>query len=276
MMPPEDHLRPGRLNMFWVVFLLILTSLTVALVLPFVAPVLSPVSWMISLAVLTGTVVARRGSTKADEVNQRANNLLSAGEVDTAAAMFDDLARRRRYTYGHVVFVYNSAVAALLQGRHQRALSIFNAVEASGQMRKRFLRHHEPNLYIEMGCCLALTGRLSEAQGYLRRASHLLPPPEDGPLLFLEMVIAVRGGDFAAADARITEQWRRAEGAMRGPTIRTLRLIHALALQGLGQAGTDQFRTLIAGAHPAKQADFRWATVQWPEFDEFVRQHIPA
>lgn len=276
LMPPEDHLRPGRLSRFWLVYLLLVSSMTLAIVLLLWVPGFGGLSFVLSLGVIFGTLGVRRGATRANEKNQRGINLLNAGEIETAGEMFEQLARKRRFTYGHVVFVYNCAVAALLQGRHQRALSIFNAVEASGQLRRRFLRPLEPNLYIEMGCCLALTGDLSEARKYLSRAATLLQPPEDGRLLFLEAVIAVRSGDHAAACARIDEQWRRAEGSLRGPTIRTLRLVHAYALSQTGRRDTDKFRTLVAGAQPATRDDFHWSTLHWPEFGEFVTQVIPA
>ncbi len=276
LMPPENYLRPGRFSRFWVVYLGLVGSLSSAVLLLIAAPSLAVVSFLICIVVMSAAVAGRRAATRAHASNQRAINLLNAGEVDSAADVFEDLARKRRFTHGHVVFVYNCAVAALLQGRHQRALSIFNAVEASGQVRKAFMRNLEPNLYIEMGCCLALTGKLEEARRYLHRASHLLQPPEDGRLLFLEAVVAVRSGDFASAAARIDEQWRRAEGSLRGPTIRTLRLVHAFALRQLGQGSSDKFRTLVAGAQPADRNDFRWSTLQWPEFDDFVREVIPT
>lgn len=272
-MPPEDHLRPSRVSGFWLVYVILVATLSTAILTLLWG--FGGVSLLLSIGVVGGTIGLRRGASKANETNQRAINLLNAGEVDEAGAIFERLAQKRRLSHGHVVFVYNCAVAALLQGRHQRALSIFNAVEQSGRMRKRFLRNLEPNLYIEMGCCLALTGNLDEARKYLRRASHLLRPPEDGRLLFLEAVLAVRSGDCAAAAARIDEQWRRAEGSLRGPTIRTLRLVHAFALAKLGQQDTQKFRTLVAGAQPATQVDFHWSTVSWPEFDTFVRQFIP-
>lgn len=275
LMPPEDHLRPGRLGGFWLAYLVLVTALTTSILLILWIPGASMLSFGLSVGVIVATLALRRGATRANEQNQRAVNLLNAGDISQAAAVFDELARRRRYTYGHVVFVYNCAVAALLQGRHQRALSIFNAVDASGQFRRRFLRSLEPNLYIEMGCCHALMGNLDSARICERRAAALLPPPEDGRMLFLEAVILVRGGELRKACARIDEQWRRAEGALRGPTIRTLRLVHAFALSGVGEAASPKFETLVAGAQPARREDFVWSTLHWPEFEAFVRAHIP-
>ena len=274
MMPPEDHLRPGRLSRFWVVYIMLVTAITVAIMLLLLSPGFGGLSFLISLGAIGGVFGARHSAARANQQNQRAINLLNAGDVDEASALFEQLARKRRYAHVHVVFVYNCAVAALLQGRHRRALSIFNAVEKSGQLRRRMLRTLEPNLYIEMGCCLALTGDLEAARRYLRRASALLRPPEDARLLFLEAVIAVRHGDLGAAASRIDEQWRRAEGSLRGPTIRTLRVVHAFALAGLGQQDTAKFRTLIAGAQPARPEDFRWATEHWPELSAFVHAHF--
>ena len=274
-MPPEEHLRPRRFSPFWVLYLGFVLLCFGGFIGLFGSGLL-PLFFGAGLTLIGVVGLGRMGSRgiQRRDQNQRGVNLLNAGEIDEAAEIFEDLAKRATFSRGHVVFVYNCAVAALLQGRVQRAMSIFNAVEASGQLRSRLLKTLEPNLYVELGSCFALTGQLDEARQYLRRAAQLLPPPEDARLLFLEAVVSVRSGDLAAASARMDEQWRRAEGSLRGPTMRTLRIVHAYTLRGLGRDATDKFRYLVAGAHPATRRDFLWATSQWPELDAFVNEHF--
>jgi tetratricopeptide (TPR) repeat protein len=273
-MPPERHLRPGRINGFWIAYLGLVGLIASALIVVLAVPSASWLAGAIAVVVIGGVLGLRRSTVNANEENQRAVNLLNAGEVEDAGEIFDRLARRRRLSLGHIVFVYNRAVAYLLEGRHQRALSIFNAIEKSGRMSGRRFLHLQPNLLLEMGCCLALSGELEQAESYLRRAAEKLQPPEDGRLLFLEAVIGVRRGRYDATVARIQEQWKRAEGALRGPTIRTLRMLHAYALAKAGRASEPAFTTAVAGAQPSEPADFHWATKNWPEFAAFVEAQL--
>lgn len=271
--PPETYLRPGVAWRFWLLTGGITLSLALS-TLMLLAGAIPGLVYFTLFALALGYRMSHQNRW-ANRENQRGVNLLNAGEVAEAGRLFEALAQRRTGSYAHVVFTYNCAVAAMLDGRHQRALSIFNAVEASRKLRSYRLRALLPNLYTEMGCCLALTGEILDARAQLRRAKELVTP-DDGRMLFLEAVVAIRSGDIEGAVRRIDQQWRSAEGALRAPTVRTLRVIYAFALAQLGQRDTELYRNLIAGALPSVQRDFHWATVSWPEFDEFVRATIPA
>lgn len=273
LMPPEDHLRPRKPSVFRALGFSVTAGFTFVVLTLFGASTTLPLLVAGLLFVGWAILFARRAN-HTNERNQRGVHLLNAGDIQQAEQIFDQLAAKNKRSWNHVIFVYNVGVSALLQGRYQRALSIFNAIDHSQLMRQhRRFRNLEPNLYIEMGCCLALGGRVSEARAQLARAEALLEPPEDARLLFLEALVRIRSGHFEDAVDRMDEKWRRAEGMLRGPTLRTMRMLYGFALSRLGRETDRKFQMMVAGAMPATPEDFAWATTSWPEFARFVETH---
>src|SRR5690606_2557643 len=127
LMPAEDHLRPRRHSLWETVPLFVGTSLLTVVFLGMFAP-----SFFVVMALFTVVFAAfwtaRRRQVWAVDANMQAIKLLNAGHVREAGEKFEELARTEQRTWGHAVFVFNRGVAHMLEGRLQRAFSIFNAV----------------------------------------------------------------------------------------------------------------------------------------------------
>ena len=267
-MPPERryHPRPARgsvMGTFFIVFgtvfaaLWFTTSMWPALVL---------------LSFHFGRVFLFRAShASAVQRNQNAVNLLNAGRIDEAAEIFDDLARAERRTAAHPVYVFNRAVAYVLQGRARRAFSLFNAVERSRAFVTEPGRTYLPLLYIELGTCLALLGQLEQAQHYRALAHRTLDPADRGhPAIFLDALVLVRSGQLVEADAYIRGHWRTAEGTLRVPTMRALRVVSAFTIAGLASSRAPDVRGLLNGVRPCRRGEFDWVGAHWPELLAFL------
>lgn len=213
----------------------------------------------------------RAAHTTAVQRNQTAVNLLNAGRVDEAGRIFEDLSDSERNTAAHPVYVFNRAVAYVLQGRPRRAYSLFNAVDRSGAFTFGFASSYLPLLYIEIGTCLALMGQLEAAREFRHRISKSLDRGDWGRVVFLDALLLVRTGDHEAAQGYIREHWRAAEGMLRVPTMKALRLIHAFSLARLGREPTPEFRSLVEGVRPCRSGEFDWIGAEWPEMLAFLQ-----
>lgn len=204
--------------------------------------------------------------------NQTAVNLLNAGQIDDAARIFDALTKSERKTAAHPVYVFNRAVAYTLQGRPRRAYSLFNAIDRSGAFTVGFASSFLPLLYIELGTCLALLGRLEAARHYRKLVAERLRVEEVGRVVFLDALILIRSSDAAGANDYIRRHWRAAEGMLRVPTMKALRLLQAYALAQLGHERTSEFHALVEGVKPCRAGEFDWVGAEWPEFAAFLQR----
>ncbi len=203
--------------------------------------------------------------------NQNAVNLLNAGHVEEAAQIFDRLTHTERNTSAHAVYVFNRAVAYVLQGRPRRAYSLFNAVQKSRAFSFGFSNMYLPLLYVEMGTCLALLGHLEQAHQYRQQAYQKLKKEEHGRIMFLDALLLARGGQFGAVVQSLRGRDQEAEAMLRVPTRRALRAIHAYALRRLGEQDSTRFRTLVEGAR-SRRGEYDWVGAEWPEFRRFLRE----
>lgn len=270
LMPPERRYRPRRsldtsvLGAFFFVFG------TVFALLWFSASLL-PVFLLVT-AYFARTFFRRASYAGAVRQNQEAVNLLNSGRVEEAAAIFDRLTESERQTPAHAVYVFNRAVAFMLQGRPRRAYSLFNAVLQSRAFYHGFSNSYLPLLHIEMATCLALVDDVREAHSHRDHANNALQEGERGRIVFLNALLLVRSGDFVAADDLIRRRWRQAESLLRVPTLKGLRLLHAFALRQLGRQRSPEFAALVHGVHPCRRGDFQWICAEWPEFKAFLEE----
>jgi tetratricopeptide (TPR) repeat protein len=271
-MPAEDHLRPRRHSLWETVPLFVGTSLLTVVFLGMFAP-----SFFVVMALFTVVFAAfwtaRRRQVWAVDANMQAIKLLNAGHVQEAGEKFEELARTEQRTWGHAVFVFNRGVAHMLEGRLQRAFSIFNAVYYSRAFRWGAHRGYEPLLLIEMGSCAALMGWTKEANDYLTKAKKLLPHDEFPRLVILEALLAARRGNFREVVTKIRDNWTLAEDVVRPPTLRSLRVLMAFSMERLGMTQTADFELLIEAARPEPgfgPNEYDYLGVEWPEMRDFL------
>lgn len=269
MMPPEDQYRPRNNHASSVLGAFFFVFGTVFAMLWFTTSM-----WPVFLLVavyFARTFFNRASHGSAVRQNQNAVNLLNAGHVEEAAQIFDRLTRTERRTSAHAVYVFNRAVAYVLQGRPRRAYSLFNAVQKSRAFSFGFSNMYLPLLYVEMGTCLALLGHLEQAHRYRQEAYQSLDSDERGRVMFLDAVLFARGGQSGAVVQSLHGRDQEAEAMLRVPTRRALRVVEAFALRRLGEGGSSRFRTLVEGAR-SRPGEYRWVGAEWPEFRDFLRE----
>jgi tetratricopeptide (TPR) repeat protein len=269
LMPPEAQYNPSRsfgggvLTTFFVFF-------GAAFALIWFSASVMPI-----LLLMTGyfarAFVMRAAHANAVQKNQSAVNLLNAGRVDEAAALFDQLTSSERRSPAHAVYVFNRAVAFVLQGRPRRAFSLFNAVRKSRAFTFGFSSSYLPLLHVELGTCLALIGELEEARRHRDRALKMLDGPHRGRLVFFEALLLVREGRLPEADHLIRRRWHDAEAVLRVPTLRGLRVIHAFVLRRLNGSRSEA-RAVLERLRPHRPGEFDWIAAEWPEFRAFLRE----
>lgn len=271
LMPPETNYRPkrrsGGLN--------VLTSFTFFFVstiwLLYVSSSIIPVFVFFGF-LFASSLYHRHSQMQAVEDNQSAVLLLNAGDVDEAAEVFEKLTETERHTRAHPVYVFNRAVAYMLQGRLKRAFSLFNAVKHSRHFHFGAGRGYLPLMYIEMASCLALMGHLDDAREHLRNASKGLQGNDLARLAFPETVIELRAGRPAAAIQRLSQKWRATQDMLRVPTMRALRLLLAYSYQ-LDGAEPAHVRRLLDAIDDPRPGEFDWVAADWPELREFIRRN---
>lgn len=269
-MPPERHYRPNRTldGTFVSTFFFVFASVFALL---WLSASLVPVFLLVTIY-FARTFVQRASHSAAVQQNQAAVNLLNAGRIDEAAVIFDELTRSERNTPAHAVYVFNRAVAYMLQGRPARAYSLFNAVLRSHSFHFGFSNSYLPLLYVEVATCLALMGELVAARGHRDSATKSLQEQERGRLVFLDALILTRQGHYGAAAEFASKRYREAEALLRVPTCKALRLVHAFALAKDGKQRTSEFRSLLDGVRPSRAGEFDWIAADWPEFGAFLKK----
>jgi len=275
LMPAEDHLRPRRHSLWETVPLFVGTSLLTVVILGWWAPSIVLLMSMMFM-IFMGLWTVRRRQVRAVDENMRAIKLLNDGRVEEAGEVFETLARSEQRSWGHAVFVFNRGVAHMLEGRLRRAFSLFNAVYYSRAFRWGAHRGYEPLLLIEMGTCASLLGWGREAEEYRDKARKLLPKEEFPRLLILEAMIEARRGRHAEVIRMIRDQWTLAEHVVRPPTLRSLRVIMAFAMERQGLSNTEDFALLMDAARPerfdptGRFNEYDYLGTEWPEIRDFL------
>lgn len=271
LMPPEANYRPkrrsGGLNLLTSFSIFFMATIGLLYFSSSILPI------FVLLGILfTSSLYHRHAQLQAVEENQSAVLLLNAGDVDEAADVFERLTESERHTRAHPIYVFNRAVAYMLQGRLKRAFSLFNAVKHSRHFHFGAGRGYLPLMYIEMASCLALMGHLEDARDHLRRAHKGLAGPDLARTAFPEAVVGLRAGRPNAVIQRLSKQWRLAEDLLRVPTMRALRLLLAFAYE-LDGADPAHVARLLSAIDDPRPGEFDWVCTEWPELREFVRRN---
>lgn len=267
LVPAESYLRPKRRRIIGAA-IAFGVSATVTFVL---LNTFSSLILIVALLTIIGAVArVRMEDARAVETNQRAIALLNEGYIDEAAGAFEDLARTHSETAGHAVYVFNTGVAYMLQGRLRRAYATFNAVLLS----RRFLYgahgNHEALLLSEMAVAAALMDWREDAQRLLKRAAKRVPNDEMARLALADAVLSMRGGSPQLALEVIRRNGPSAEQLLRPPTIRALMVVRAFALEQLGRY--EEADEAVLRLMPIRHGEFDWLGAEWPAMRAFLAQ----
>ncbi|MEZ4458423.1 MAG: hypothetical protein R3E66_01585 [bacterium] len=267
LVPAEDWLRPKKRRLGGAILIFFASASFTFFVLNIFSPSL------IILGVLAVVVLISRirlEDARAVEANQHAIALLNDGRVEEASHAFSQLAQTYQKASGHAVYVFNTGVAYMLQGKLRRAFAIFNGVLISRRFAHGAHGNHEALLLAEMAACAALLGWLDDARKYRDRAVKRLRGDEVARIAVVDAVIALRRGDPRTALEVIRRNGPTAESVLRQPSIRALMVMRAFALEQLQQhaEADDAIRHLL----PLRRGEFDWLGAEWPEMNRFLAQ----
>ena len=200
-------------------------------------------------------------------INQcnRGGELLLRGEVAQAADVFDEMCRSGRNATWHALPVFNRGTAYMREGRHRRALSLFNAVRHSG----RFDRGATTGLAEVMtGYASVLVGELDLAERLLAEGERKLKRENGQALVFPRAALFARRGELGAARAYIAEHHR--ELVTGEATKRALRLLWAWLAREDVAGDPEEARRLEDGLYPIEPGEFDWVGTEWPEIASYA------
>lgn len=218
---------------------------------------------------LVGGLFTLRMTYLASEECTRAGQLLQNGDVDAAVEILERLCVEEQDHPFHGVFVYQRALAYTQQGRHRRALSLFNAIRQSKVFERRSLRQFAGHAHAMTAYSLALVGELRATEQYLDAAESRLSPEHRGVLVFPRAVLLARTGDAAGARAYLETHHRDVLSGTA--TRRATRLLWSWVAEQDPTSEPDEAQRLRDGLYPVEPGEFDWICPDWPELAEYVR-----
>jgi hypothetical protein len=212
----------------------------------------------------------RRFSVEAQK-NQNGVDLMIAGHVEAAGAVFEDLCRRPSSMGAHVMFIFNRAVVYQCLGDFETALGLYHSVlNSRGRGPRRVLTTHGDLLRTRIAETLAWYGNLDAAEALLEQTCGMdkVAGARVGPTV----IIHLRRGNAKYALTTIEDGWSDAEALLLGVELKPLRILWAYILESLGQREAPQF------VHHLAQLDDRdldlniWMGAKWPEMAVFLQE----
>lgn len=235
---------------------------------PFSPP--SPQRLLLLLAIPVATAVALlalrvRRRRRAARANQRALQLLRAGDLVAAAEVFQVLAQARHV--GAMVkgmATYNLAFVLLRQGELRAAAEALSPWETRGPKPLR------PLVASLSSLCLALLGELDEADRRAADARAAASTTQVRLHVAAAAIASLRRGDARAAREAFEQGWPEIERGCPGELVRGLRLPYALAAEAEGGAAAALATGLLAGARPFRAGEYAWLAAHWPELARYL------
>lgn len=265
LVPAEAWLRPQRRALGGAVLIFIASASATFFVLNLFSPSFILVG-VLAIVVMISRI--RIEDSRAVEANQQAIALLNEGHLEEASRAFSELAQTYQKASGHAIYVFNTGVAYMLQGKLRRAFAIFNGVLYSRRFAYGAHGNHEALLLAEMASCAALLGWIEDARKYRERAVRRLKGDEVTRVAVVDAIIALRRGEPRSALEVIRRNGPTAEHVLRQPSIRALMLMRAFALEQLRayDEADEAIRTLL----PIRRNEFDWLGAEWPEMRDFL------
>jgi len=171
----------------------------------------------------------------------------------------------------HGLAVFNVGICRLLRGEPEQALALIDRAIESGWIETWTMRRARHVLYGGRAFCLAVLGRLEEAQRDQDRALHTCPTAQRGTLVSGDALLVARAGQHAALLDACPEWAQLAAQSGRPPQQRTLAVLKALALQATGAEGSAVSEAL-AEAPALDPGRVDHLAVRWPALAEFLQE----
>jgi hypothetical protein len=218
-----------------------------------------------ALIVLGAFVWTLRRQRALHRMNNEALSVLNGGELDRAAELFTQLARRSwRLPRLHLACLFNLSVAELRRGRTGKALALLAALE-------RYPGHRE--LGFETACYLAIAyaveGDPAASERWLDRARRRKRQIVSELDSFAEAFVHCRRGRWSEWPERFLGRWSALEAGLPGDLLRTLRVLVGFAL-ARGGASLPILENMLAGARPVRPDEYAYLGQRWPELEGFL------
>lgn len=272
MLPAEKHYQPpGALKA-----LMVATGVVMgAIFLAFLSMLISPAA---PAFVFVGATMGYVGMNvyqihKGANLNLQGVQELNSGNVEVAAAIFEDLSKNYRSHPHHALFVHNRGVCYLVDGHPRRACSLFNAVRTSKRLKTFALRRFRHYPTTQLALALGLLGEVREANSVLREAEDDSKHAVFGMTVVPRAVIYLREGQPGRALEHLTRHWTEAEGLAAGRSAKALRILRAFASEQSRQ-NTHEIERLMAGVYPFEPREIQWLWSHWPELEDFAARHL--
>lgn len=207
--------------------------------------------------------------------NDAAVSRLGSGEIELASVELENLCHEARPApLLHALFVFNRGVAYIHQGQPRRALQLFSAILQSAWTRSQQITNFHGMVLAESALALALIGELERAALFRRIAAEELDSAI-GRLVFVDVLLALRRGEWKAAASIARSQFRAAESQRGGHGARALRVVWAFAASQLPSDGerSREMQRLLDGAYPYEPGELDYLAVEWPELAKFLIAH---
>ena len=209
--------------------------------------------------------------------NYEAASLLKSGEIATAANIYEELCHKASHSlfkHLHATFVYNRALAYMLGGDIDRAISLITAVLKSRwfESQRYGLIHYFPEVLESLARCYAIKGSMDKAEVIQSKAHDLIAPPREGRLLLLDMIIACRRNRFDAAVHDADARWISAEGSLTPADMKSVRMLRAFAIHMKNGTAIDvEIKAALEGIRPFRPGQFDYLSCEWRELNDFLR-----
>jgi hypothetical protein len=216
---------------------------------------------------------ARRAAALFEDQNSLGLARLAVHDYDDALRIFERLVDEAKpYPINHSVFVLNCAVAYLHRCEFDRALSLMDAAHRGRWLENAKYRSQRVTLLRQMAMALALKGDLDAADRYHALAGQTITANQVGVLLASQAVVAMRRGDYAGGLAKMEANWKEAEAVLPAAQMKILRLLRAMAVTHVDEAGTRtaEVGALVDGTKPLEPAEIAHFARAWREFREFA------
>jgi tetratricopeptide (TPR) repeat protein len=187
---------------------------------------------------------------------------LLAGDVDGAAAGFDDIARRYRQPMARALTLFNLGLVELRRGNLEDALSLFGAVYASKRLKAQPLIGAQ--LPALMASVYARLGDVAGARAWLDKAKDR-PPLGEPARAYAEALLLVREGRHDDAEAAYERTWPLFLNG-QAQQLAEARIFRAFAAASRGAPTT----TLLAPLRPHTPGTWQHLAAGWPELQAFL------
>lgn len=245
----------------------------------------SPLAWWLVLGTpLLALVWLRQRRFRRVQIAaayEKATGLLNAGDVQSAADAFDEIAKDSRGTPAwHAIVVASRATTAMRLGDLERAQLLYRAALDSGWF------HHPRGLpkglradvLAGQAICEALLGHHERAERVFEQMREITDG-KPAVLVYVETVLASRRGDHATVVELLERADDRVETSMTAAQQRTLRLLHAFASESergtayRGEPLSARDQLAIEEARERRYLHIHTLAERWSELREFLARH---